>query len=128
MSIKRTVATIAGDVPATVLALDYDGADPMYVITGLTTLTHPGWMGRNVDELALVIATDAVDDNDDRGGVPAEALYEVLLDRLGGTPADLGASIGDWLAAKVTATDITQSDADDIADAIATAIGGTYTP
>jgi hypothetical protein len=128
MSIKRTVATVAGDVPATVLALDYDGADPVYVITGLNTSTHPGWMGQKVEELSFVIATDAVDDNDDRGGVPAEALYEILLDRLGDTPADLGTSFGEWLAAKVTATDITQGDADDIADAIATAIGGTYTP
>ena len=126
MSVKRLVASVGGDTPANVYALDYAEADSMYVLKGMTSVTHPGWMGRNQEELSFVFATDAVDDNDDRDGAPAEAFLEAMYDRYGA--ADLGGLIGAWLAAKVDATDITQSDADDLADALATAIGGTYTP
>lgn len=120
----RTIATIAGDTPAVVVAHDYEASDPLYVIRGMNSFTHPGWMGPVMNEISFVFSTDAVADEDDRGGVPHEAVYEALNDHLA-TPAAFGTSVGDWLANHGT---LVQGDWDDFADALATAIGGTYTP
>lgn len=79
----RLINTITGDTPAEVVAHDYSEADPLYVIRGMNPANHPAWMGGVQNEIQVVFATDAEDDDDDRGGVPFEAIMDVILDRFG---------------------------------------------